>query len=988
MEREEVAAEVPAEPTTEVKDANTEENEEHVPAEPTSEGKDTNTEENKEPVPAEPTSEEKDANTEENKELVSAEPTFEGKDANKEENKEPVSAEPTSEGKEANTEENKEPVPAEPTSEGKDANKEENKEPVLIEPTSEGKDANTEENNEPTTSTDIQDHVTDKNKEESVTKKEGEASKDLDKPPCDWLEPLDEDCEDIDCQSVDGEVESLAGSEWSGSAVSVLKNPGERGGRGVGRPRRRTQLEVDEGWEDCPSLGLGWKRKQVFRRSGNSEGRSDTYYISPRGRKVRSRVELLKHISDSVDLTNFDFKTGQFLGDASRKRKRRRLDSPMAPSSAPSFPNEIADAGRTASNPGPSVSLSCGTVPKLSSYSSPKAPTSVTPPKCSTFTSPGTDTTVPNAAARPPVDLPGVSAKPVAPPLDRLVSADRPVNGTSGAPQSLFGICERCNKTFAFEEGQTLCQNCTLEVNAALRRRKPYKKWSPCGRCRACQTAVDCGKCVSCRNGRLRLRLNIHSRKVVKCRKRKCLHPIRKDKGVKISEGHFSNPAGSLSTVSYISKPSVSEEFEDSQSSYLQYSDSEDLSMFFGGNDGDNGLDEMGVPKVRRRSCGKCKGCVRRTDCGSCDFCMDKPKFGGRNKKRQKCRLRQCQREAMKHLLPMDEAEMLFSQGWITRGRPRYTYGRGRPRSKKLWDFEVSDNEAEQYVQKASAGAGRMINPNRLLQANFNGKAYGYIDVSNSHMMNNSPLYNPQKVEMRSSQLHVGRAEMIKENGLQGSGISSRAFLSMRPEVLSAARYDTTAIPPSCAGESLREANRLQGLAGQELCQEEQQEGESCPSITQIFSMADSDPTIQGIDINHELMPLLKSLRSMVLPVLWFCIVVEGPRLQLMQCSKRSTMADTIVHIEASFHYHISVQGQPLLPTHKLYDSHPSRLTTTEEVVALLEDLERYSVCQGSVHKDSAKRPEPVLPERAATCDFLIFPEAQRCEKCKTQQRA
>lgn len=155
--------------------------------------------------------------------------------------------------------------------------------------------------------------------------------------------------------------------------------------------------------------------------------------------------------------------------------------------------------------------------------------------------------------------------------------------------------------------------------------------------------------------------------------------------------------------------------------------------------------------------------------------------------------------------------------------------------------------------------------------------------------------------------------------------------------------------------------------------------------ITQIFSMADSDPTMRGIDINHELMPLLRSLRSMVLPILWFCVVVEGPRLQLMQCSKRSTMADTIVHIEPSFHYHISVQGQPLLPTHKLYDTHPSCLATTEEVVALLEDLERYSVCQGLGHKVSAK--EPVLPERAATCDFLVIPEAGRCEKCKTTQR-
>lgn len=102
------------------------------------------------------------------------------------------------------------------------------------EPTSEVKDANTEENKEPTTSTDIQDHVPDKNKEEAVTEIKGESSKDVDKPPCDWLEPLEEDCEDVDSQSVDGEIESLAGSEWSGSVVSVLKTAGERGGRGGG----------------------------------------------------------------------------------------------------------------------------------------------------------------------------------------------------------------------------------------------------------------------------------------------------------------------------------------------------------------------------------------------------------------------------------------------------------------------------------------------------------------------------------------------------------------------------------------------------------------------------------------------------------------------------------------------------------------------------------------------------------------------------------
>ncbi|KAL1265794.1 hypothetical protein QQF64_003821 [Cirrhinus molitorella] len=853
---------------------------------------------------------------------------------------------------------------------------------VPAEPTTEVKDAvNTEENKERTASTDNQNQVMDEKKEEPEKAKEGESSKDDDKPPGDWLEPLEEDCDDVDSQSVDGEAESVAGSEWSGSVVSVRKSLGERSARGVGRPRRRPQFEVDEDWEDWPSLGEGWKRKQVFRRSGTSEGRSDTYYMSPRGHKVRSRVELLKFINDSVDLTNFDFKTGQILGEGPRRRKRRKMESPQTYAAVPSFPHESTDAGGAASSLGSSANLSYGTAPKISSYSIQKGANTVTTPKCST------DTSLPSAATHSTVGLTEDAAKPTPtpppppppppPPLSSSVSAapNRPVNGASGAPLKMFGVCHKCKKTYSFEEGQTLCPNCRLEVKTSVvRRRNPYRKWVPCGRCRACQTTVDCGKCVSCRNGRLRLRLNIHSRKVVKCRKRKCMRPIRKDRAGKASEWQYSNMAGSLSTASNISQPSVSDDFEESQSSYLQYSDSEDLSMFFGGNDGDNGLDEMGVPKVRRRSCGKCKGCVRRTDCGRCDFCMDKPKFGGRNKKRQKCRLRQCQREAMKHLLPMDEAEMLFSQGWVSHGRPRYTYGRGRPRSKKLWDFEVSDNEAEAFVTKASSGVNQVVNRDRFLHPNYNGKAYGYTDVANSHLMNNIPLYNRF---VMSPQLHTGRAGMIKENGLQGSGISSRALLSVRPEVF------PMSIPPNCAVESLREVNRSQGSP----CQEEQQDDESCPAITQIFSMADSDPTIQGIDVNHELMPLLRSLRSTVLPVLWFCIVGEGPRLQLMQCSKRSTMADTNVHIEPSFHYHISVQGQPLLPTHRLYDSHPSRLTTTKEIVDLLEDLEKYSVCQGSGHKNSTNGPETMFPERAATCDFLVLPETERCENCKTLQR-
>ncbi|XP_057217935.1 methyl-CpG-binding domain protein 1b isoform X1 [Triplophysa rosa] len=736
--------------------------------------------------------------------------------------------------------------------------------------------AEKEENKEPTTCTDPHDDVTDNKKEKAATEAEGESSEVMDNPACDWLEPLEEDCEDVDGQSFDrdgtgdAELESLAGSEWSGSVTS-RRNVGERGGRGGGaKPRRRRHFEPNENWEDWPILGQGWKRRQVFRRSGTSEGRSDTYYMSRNGQKVRSKVELLKYVDESLDLSNFDFKSGKLVDGVPRRRRKRFV---------PYLNQKDADA---------------------------------TPPKSSPHTYPVTDVT--------PTEP---TANPVAPP-----SGEGLVNGNGETSQSSFRVCERCNKTFSVEEGQSICQSCRRELNASIdRRRKPNKKWIPCGRCRACQITVDCGKCVSCRNSRLHHQLNVRSRKV-KCRKRKCLHPIRRDKVAKgipqASKKLFLNTA-SLDTPYF--KPPGSD-FEESQSSFLQYSDSEDLSLFLG-NDGDSYMDEFGLAKVRRRSCGCCRGCIRRTDCGTCDFCMDKPKFGGRNKKRQKCRLRQCQREAMKHLLPMDESqtEMYIPQDWVIRGRPRT---RGRPRSRKQWDLELSDNEAEQYERPKTSGAAHMGNRKAFLFPSYNGKRPG---------------------------------TQYKE--------------------LPAAKYENSTFPLSYVGESFRPEKRSQTFAMLGPYQEQQHESESSPSITQIFSMADS--ATKGIDADHELMPLLKSLRSMVLPVLWFCIVAEGPRLQLMQCSKRSAMADTIVNIEPSFQYHISVQGQPLLPTHKLYDIHPTRLTTTTEIVALLEDLERHSVCLGFENKNSRPGPLPVLPERAATCDFLILPELERCAKCSTK---
>ncbi|KAJ8301982.1 hypothetical protein KUTeg_020969 [Tegillarca granosa] len=46
--------------------------------------------------------------------------------------------------------------------------------------------------------------------------------------------------------------------------------------------------------------------------------------------------------------------------------------------------------------------------------------------------------------------------------------------------------------------------------------------------------------------------------------------------------------------------------------------------------------------KKSTRRCGECVNCHKTEDCGRCDFCKDMKKFGGPNKIRQKCRLRQC----------------------------------------------------------------------------------------------------------------------------------------------------------------------------------------------------------------------------------------------------------------------------------------------------------------------------------------------------------
>lgn len=151
--------------------------------------------------------------------------------------------------------------------------------------------------------------------------------------------------------------------------------------------------------------------------------------------------------------------------------------------------------------------------------------------------------------------------------------------------------------------------------------------------------------------------------------------------------------------------------------------------------------------------------------------------------------------------------------------------------------------------------------------------------------------------------------------------------------------------------------------------------------ITQIFSLADN-PAVSCTDLENQLMKLLNSIRTTTLPILWYAIMVDGPQLQLIQCSKQSNMADTTVLIDPGFFYQVTVQKQPLLPTHLLYDDYPARLTSVTEVVNLLLGLEKYVVCQGLPPRDPSSK-DPITLERASTCDFLVRKKESICSNCR-----
>ncbi|KAF5895846.1 histone-lysine N-methyltransferase 2B-like isoform X3, partial [Clarias magur] len=84
---------------------------------------------------------------------------------------------------------------------------------------------------------------------------------------------------------------------------------------------------------------------------------------------------------------------------------------------------------------------------------------------------------------------------------------------------------------------------------------------------------------------------------------------------------------------------------------------------------------------LRQRRCFNCKGCCQEEDCGTCVFCLDKPKYGGPNKKRQSCIHKKCLRieeNKMRRLKVQMKRRAMYAQAAAYSGGEEEGAGDGR----------------------------------------------------------------------------------------------------------------------------------------------------------------------------------------------------------------------------------------------------------------------------------------------------------------------
>lgn len=621
---------------------------------------------------------------------------------------------------------------------------------------------------------------------------------------------------------------------------------------------------MSEGWEEWPLLGPGWKRRIAVRKSGVSCGHTDTYYKSPTGEKIRSRIELAKYfdaLGSSVDLTLFDFRNGVIVDKGSPKKKKssKRKSLPAhgdvkpqpkkprlsAPLPAPEECEQNGEAGKSVVR-----CHGCGVWFTGVEFGKSK----VTKWRCADC-----------RASR------------------RAFNKEQKLHKNTGC-----GTCEACKVT----ENCGHCTVCLLRSHnpefssswKCVRRRclRNLRKGDDCGMCQGCQRDDDCEGCSVCLDKMHKPDADIKER----CLLRRCVNK----KLTKRSPGYKNNNTKKL----HIKKPAPIKLKKKKKK---------------------KATDGKGQPlsgRRQNRKCGDCESCLQKDDCGECDFCQDKPKFGGRNLKRQKCRWRQCLRFAMEKNIPAIHR----SNNPVILERLKHEAGGG----------EYETVEGQQNLDPPLAVPQLRETVIKMEQTNGQHRA--------SHERNHNPVGNNET------------SRLIKEERVEG----------IVPHTEDIAPLDLKLNRSVKTEEFITETDDVE------------EADESTPVIMEIFSLGSYHAT--G-DLDRVLLEFMGELNEMPLPAHWEVLAPTGPNLQLVQRSRLSTMADTVIYIQPGLLFHVVVRGHPVPSSHELYNNHPSRLTTVDDVVELICDLEAHRPCPG-LSKPRRRSPD---------CRVLVA-GAGRCEEC------
>ncbi|XP_040298422.1 methyl-CpG-binding domain protein 1 isoform X2 [Bufo bufo] len=648
---------------------------------------------------------------------------------------------------------------------------------------------------------------------------------------------------------------------------------------------------MSEGWQEWPILGPGWKRRTVTRKSGASSGLSDTYYQSPSGQRFRSRNELSKFLGDSVDLSCFDFKSGTILPAGKRKPLRVYV--------------------RTAKT----VKGASETPPKKQRTSLPK-------------------------------------------------DTDQDLQNGKDVEPSQIVCCRGCNTWFTGvlfgKSKQTVwyCADCRASRRADNKLQKQLKS-SGCGLCTACRVTENCGHCSVC----LLRSQNPEFGSSWKCVRRRCLQVIRKGGVCGRCPGCSMKEDCKTCTVCVAKQktPEISDKclkrWCHNKKHKLKPPPSKKLTkkLNMGGNCGHCigccTLENCGAcslcirkrqnpgrkikgkclkrrchnkkkkikvkPKIglkakhlvgrrKNRKCGECDACLRNLDCGECDFCQDKPKFGGRNLKRQKCRWRQCLRFAVEKNIPL---------------------------------YLKSSNHPilVERIQKEAAEASENVEA----------------------MKQDEEVQLPPKIPVIRLALKNGGYPSA-DGTCGGWVIGGVDTKGMKQEIIIDDEDDEQPLDLHCP------------LKPEEFVTEDDDvmlADESTPVIMEIFSLGAYNSS-NGIDL--VLQEFMEELNEIPLPAHWELMPLNGPNLHLVQRSRMSTMSETIIHILPGLHFNVAVRNYTVPASHELFRKHPSRLTTVDEVVELICDLEAYRPCAG------LPKSGPCSP----SCSILVYEE--RCPECCT----